>query len=118
MRCAFQSGLVLVVLIGLLPATAALAQSTYKANDRIEVFFLNKWYPGVVVNTNQRGEVLAEFEFIAGRPKREIFKPDAVRFEYESGAIARGRMWSDASGSFKIKAALLGANDSEAKLRK
>src|SRR5438309_7285165 len=101
-----------VVDLTLLPASICLAQS-YKANDRIEVFYLNKWYPGVVVNTNQRGEVLAEYEFIAGRPRREIFKPDAVRFEYESGAIARGRMWSDTSGSFRIKAALLAASDNE-----
>src|SRR5437588_3917266 len=105
------------VALALSPARCCLAQS-YKANDRIEVFYLNKWYPGVVVNTNQRGEVLAEFEFIRGRPKRELFKPDAVRAEYESGAIARGRMWSDTSGSFKIKAALLAANDKEVALRK
>jgi hypothetical protein len=94
------------------------AAATYKASDRVEVFYLNKWYPGVVVNTNQRGDVLVEFEFIAGRPRREIFKPDAVHFEYESGAIARARMWSDTSGSFKINAALLAASDSEVKLRK
>ena len=106
-----------VVVLALPPARICLAQS-YKANDRIEVFFLNKWYPGIVVNTNQRGEILAEYEFIPGHPRRELFKPEAVRAEYESGAIARGRMWSDTSGSFKVKAALLAANDKEVSLRK
>jgi SLA1 homology domain 1, SHD1 len=99
-----------------LPAAPCSAQS-YKVNDPIEVFHLNDWKPATVVNTNQRGEVLAEYEF-AGRPHRDVFKPEAVRAAYESGAIARGRVWSAAAGSFSVKAALLSANDKEVKLRK
>ena len=100
----------------ILTAHPCFAQS-YKVNDRIEVFHLNSWKPAVVVNTNQRGEVLAEYEF-GGGPRREAFKPEAVRAEYESGAIARGRVWTAAAGSFSVKAALLAANDKEVKLRK
>src|SRR5262245_45411780 len=118
MRTAARLVFLLTVGACFLPASLGHAQSSYKANDRIEVLFLNKWYPVVVVSTNQRGEVLAEFEFIAGRPRRELFKQDAVRAEYESNAIARGRIWSDTTGSFKIKAALLAANDKEVTLRK
>jgi hypothetical protein len=70
-----------------------------------------------VVNTNARGDVLAEYLW-GGRSWRETFKADAVRAEYESGAIARGRTWSDPSGSFKTKAALLAMNDEEVTLRK
>lgn len=90
---------------------------TYKDGESVEVLYLNRWFPAVVIDTNARGEVLAEFTF-AVNPMRQLFKRDAVRAEYESGAIARGRNWSDPSGTFKIKAALLSMNDDELLLRK
>ena len=72
-----------------LVAVPARAADDYKVGDLIEVFFLNSWTPAVVIETDKRGNVLAEYEF-AGGPKREVFKPAAVRAAYESGAILRG----------------------------
>jgi hypothetical protein len=89
----------------------------YKEGEEIEVFFLNEWLPAKVVDVNKQGLVQAKFEF-ANALKVEVFKPEAVRAKYESGAIWRGRMWSDASGSFKIKAALLAVLPDRVKLRK
>ncbi len=85
--------------------------------DEIEVLFLGDWRPAVVVETDRRGNVLAEFEF-AGGQKRQTFKKTDVRMPYETGAMARGRTWSDPSGSFKIRAALLAINDDSVTLRK
>ncbi len=109
-------GLALLVLVGLFGQPAAAAE-TYKKGDEIEVWFLNKWYPATVVATNPRGDVLAEYEF-AGRTKQDPYKPENVRHAYESGALARARTWSDASGSFKVKAALINVDDKEVLLRK
>ena len=93
------------------------AAEAYKVGDSIEVFFLNKWWPAAVVQTNARGDVMAEFEF-AATTKRQVFKAAEVRFDYEAGAIARVRTWSDPSGTFKIKAALLALEDEAVVLRK
>jgi hypothetical protein len=98
-------------------SAVVLAAETYKKGEEIEVFFLNKWWPGTVADTNKRGDVLGEFEF-AGTTKREVFTQANVRFKYESGAIYRGRLWSDASGKFKVKAALLSIDGDQIKIRK
>ncbi len=90
----------------------SVAADDYKKGDMIEVFFLGEWRPGTVVETDKRGNVGAEFEF-AGTPKRQAFKPAEVRAAYESGAMARGRTWSDTSGKFRVKAALLKINDDD-----
>jgi hypothetical protein len=84
----------------------------------IEVFFLGEWRPGLVANTNARGEVLAEYEFAGGSQQR-VFKQTEVRFAYESGALVRARFWSDQSGKFRTKAALLKImDDNSVMLRK
>ena len=88
-----------------LTSSAGFAQR-YKKGDGIEVFFLNNWAPATVVDTNNRGEVLAEDEF-ASQTKQDGFGREQVRWPYEAGALARSRTWSDNSGSFKIRAALL-----------
>lgn len=100
----------------LAPATAS-AQSSFKAGDKIEVFFLNDWTPAVVVQTNQRGDVMAEYEF-AGGSQRKVFKAQEVRFQYLNGAISRPRFWEDASGKFKIHAVLMAIDGENVKLRK
>ncbi len=89
----------------------------YKEGEEIEVFFLNEWRPAKVLDVNKQGLVQAEFQF-ANAVKVEVFKPEAVRAKYESGAIWRGRTWADASGSFKIKAALLAVLPDKVLLRK
>jgi hypothetical protein len=109
--------LALVLLTSLLLQLAPAAE-TYKKGDEIEVYFLNKWYKATVIATNARGEVLAEYEFITGRPQQRAFKAAEVRAAYESGALARGRTWSDTSGSFKVKAALIELNEDSVLLRK
>ncbi|MFO0869609.1 MAG: SHD1 domain-containing protein [Pirellulales bacterium] len=109
-----------LLVMGLLLAAAAPrldAAETYKAGDSVEVFFLNKWWPATVVQTNPRGDVMAEFEF-AATTKRQVFKATEVRFEFENGALARARTWSDPSGTFKVKAALLSLDGDNVVLRK
>jgi hypothetical protein len=96
--------------LGLAPSERVLAADDYKKGDAIEVFHLREWRPATVIEVDKRGNVGAEYEF-AGRPQRQAFKPAEVRAAYESGALARGRMWSDMSGKFKVKAALLKIND-------
>ena len=46
-----------------------------------------------------------------------MFQPDAVRREYESGAIWRGRLWTDTSGKFRVQAALLDIQPDKVSLR-
>src|SRR5438034_467046 len=111
-RLAFSIALVTVGLA----AAVIHAAETYKSGDKVEVLFLSKWRPAVVVTQNMRGEVLAEFEFTG--PTRRVFKAPEVRWAYESEALSKGRLWSDTTGSFKIKAALTAVNEKEATLRK
>ena len=96
---------------------SSLFSADYKVGEEVEVFFLQEWRPATVVQVNTKGLVRAEFEFAAA-VKQEVFQPDAVRKKYESGAIWRGRMWSDKSGSFKMKAALLRVEPDKVFLRK
>jgi hypothetical protein len=104
----FLAGVILVLGAG----GSALAADDYKKGDAIEVFHLREWRPATVIEVDKRGNVGAEFEF-AGRPQRQAFKPAEVRAAFESGAMARGRMWSDTSGKFRVKAALLKINDDD-----
>ncbi len=108
--------LVMVVVASMVCHLAAAAE-TYKKDDEIEIFYLKKWYPAKVVATNARGEVLAEYEW-AGRKTQTAFKPDQVRAAFESGALARVRQWSDSTGTFKIKAALIELTEDSVLLRK
>ena len=107
---AWVAGAALAAVLSLAPLPAVAADD-YKPGDLIEVLFLNKWSPAIVIEVDRRGNVLAEFEFI--NTKRDVFPPAQVRAAYESGAILRGRMWTDASGKFRTKAALLAVNDDE-----
>jgi hypothetical protein len=98
-------------------AGVAWAAEKYQAGDEVEVLFLGKWYPGKVVQTNARGDVKAEFVFTVS-PQQHVFKAAEVRYAHEKDAIARTRTWSDPSGTFKIKAALLSLEDDAVLLRK
>jgi len=107
----------LLAFASLSPALA-LAQ-TYKQGDEIEVFHFKEWVPGVVISTNPRGQVMAEYTWgNGGHTRRDTFSPQEVRFAYESGALARGRTWADPSGKFKVKAAILGIEGEVVRLRK
>ncbi|MBM4090114.1 MAG: hypothetical protein FJ276_11945 [Planctomycetes bacterium] len=87
-------------------ACSSFAADAYKPGDSVEVFFLGSWLPAEVLEVGKQGQVRARFEF-ANAEKIDIFAPEAVRHEYESGAIWRGRIWTDATGTYKVKAALL-----------
>ena len=107
--------IVLLVSCELLGQSVASAEA-YKEDDDIEVFFLNKWLPAKVVSITPRGEILAEYEWVT--PRQGVFKKDLVRFAYESGALVRARTWSNNSGKFRVKAALMGIEDQSVLLRK
>jgi hypothetical protein len=94
------------------PTRPVSAADDYKKGDMIEVFHLGEWRPATVIEVDKRGNVGAEYEF-AGRPHRQAFKAAEVRAAFESGAMARGRMWSDTSGKFRVKAALLKINEDD-----
>lgn len=106
-----------LLVVALATSAAPCWAQTYKRGDEIEVYFLDDWLPALVVNTNPRGDVMAEYEF-AGRPHQRVFKATEVRHAFESGALARARMWSDASGKFKIRAALIDVAGENITLRK
>jgi len=106
----------LIVVVACGPSADAQATARYKKDDDIQVFFLNSWLDATVLETN-RNQVLAEFEF-AGAAKRQAFNADQVRFAFEADALARARFWSDASGKFRIRAALLRIEEGTAVLRK
>ncbi|MDX1948337.1 MAG: SHD1 domain-containing protein, partial [Pirellulaceae bacterium] len=108
---------IVVFALAVVAAPLSARAAEYKVGDLIEVAYLGEWRKATVVQTNQRGEVLAEYEF-AGRSRREVFNPMNVRFQYEGTALSKGRMWSDASGQFKIKAAAVAIGDTEITLRK
>lgn len=108
-----------ILLATIVISTAAIASAAgpYKEGDEIEVLMLGEWRPGKVVAVNARGQVLAEYEF-AGKAHREAFAAGNVRFVYEAGALAAARTYSDASGTFKVKAALLKVAGDTVTLRK
>lgn len=88
----------------------------FEINEGVEVFFLNSWIPGTVKQIGKKGEVLVEFT--AGNSKKEqVFPLENLRHLYESGALTRGRVWSDATGGFKTKAALLKISGGKVDLR-
>jgi uncharacterized membrane protein YgcG len=96
----------IVALAWLFGGSLLWAANTYKAGDAVQVNYLGEWRRGQVVATNARGEVLADIEF-AGSSTRRTVPGASVRYEYEADAMAPSRMWSDPSGTFKTKAALL-----------
>jgi hypothetical protein len=106
-----------LLLLSLTLALFAQSSGPVRVGDEVEVFFLGKWQTAKVIETNKRGDVLAEFEF-AGHPKRQVFKRSEVRFAYEADAIVPGRSWSDKSGQFKTRAALLRLDEGSVTLRK
>ncbi|MGN6133683.1 MAG: SHD1 domain-containing protein, partial [Aureliella sp.] len=108
MRAALQLACLLATLwsVAVGAAGTALGLERYELEEEVEVYYLGKWMPAKVRDCNKKGEVLGEFTF-ANRLRHEIFTPEKVRHLYESGAMTRGRLWSDATGQFKVKAALL-----------
>ncbi len=88
----------------------------FSKGDEVLVPFLREMRPAVVIETDSR-RVLAEFEF-AGTTKQQAFPKNQVIYAFEAGALAPARNWSDASGQFKVLAAVLSVVDGKVKLRK
>lgn len=112
----FRAFLLVLGLGSAVLAPSARGAEKYAPDEDVEVFFLNSWLPAKVRDSNKKGEVMAEFTF-ANTQKTEVFGPEKVRHLYEAGAIARARLWSDASGKFKVKAALLKISGGKVELR-
>ena len=110
-------GLVMTLNIVLFQLESALGADRFKKDDQVEVFFLNNWLPGTVVEVDRRGNVLVEFQF-ANVPKRQVFADASIRFVYEAGAMTKSRTWTALTGKFKIQASLLSFDDSQVVLRK
>ncbi len=100
----------------LLLGTAVHAAEKYKLGEDVQVLFLNEWRPAVVRDMDKKGNVLCEFEFAATN-KQQVFNPEQVRRPYEAGALTRGRQWSDATGKYNVKAALLKISGGKVDLR-
>lgn len=92
------------------------AQTKLEEGETVKVFYLNSWFDGVVLG-REKNRYGVEFEF-AGTKKREMFERAQLRKECEVDAIDLARMWENASGKFKIEAALKGFHDEAAVLNK
>ncbi len=107
-----------LVVVVTLHVAIALAQSSgkFEKGDKIQIYFLGGWIDAVVADTN-RTQVLAEYEF-AGRVQQRTYKFGEVRFKFEENAIGRAKFWSDQTGKFRIRAALIRIDDANVTLRK
>ncbi|HTN77917.1 MAG TPA: SHD1 domain-containing protein [Pirellulaceae bacterium] len=105
------------LLVSLVAASRLPAAETYKVDDAVEIFFLNRVQPATVVGIDKRGLVVVEFEFAGGLQQR-TYKPAEIRRALEPGTLSHERLWTDATGKFKLKAKLLAIDDVNVTLRK
>lgn len=94
-----------------------LAADKFSKGDEVEALVMGAWLPGKVESIDRRGFVSVRLE-AGGQSKSEAFKPADLRFAWESGALSRARLWTDATGKFRIKAVLLSVAGDEVTLRK
>lgn len=106
----------MVFFLSLTIPTISVHAQVYKAGEEVAVMFLGAWRPGIVLEANSKG-VGVEFEFPTGKQQR-VFPRNEVMYRFEVDAIYRVREWSDASGKFKIRAALMEMGDTKVRLRK
>ena len=79
--------------------------------------FGGHWRPATVVEVDRRGAVAVEREFV-NQVQRGIFTQEQVRMKCEVDALGLVREWRDASGQFRIRAALLRYSGEQLTLRK
>ena len=96
---------------------ALAAEQRFEVGDEVEVLFLREWRSGRVLQTDPRGAVGVEYEFAATSQQR-VFAQNQVRLKCEIDALAPVREWKDASGKFRIRAALLRYTGKQVTLRK
>ncbi len=70
-----------------------------KKGDEVEVFYLQKWYPGTVLQTNDKG-ALVSYVFISER--QQVFPFNQIRFAWQANAITPMRTWTDKTGKYKV----------------
>jgi hypothetical protein len=102
--------------VSLIANTAPAFAQAYKKGEEVAVLHLGEWRPGVVMASDSKG-VMVEYEF-ASSTQNQVFPRNQVMYRFEVDAIYRVREWSDASGKFKIRAALLEMGDEKIRLRK
>lgn len=108
------------VLLGLALSFVSLplwAAESFKKGDDVEAMHMGAWVAGKVESIDRRGFVHVSLA-VGGQAKAEPFKPADVRFAWESGALTRARIWTDATGKFRIKAVLINTNADQVTLRK
>lgn len=97
-------GLLAVIWMGW-PAPESNAQSLsrkFKVGDEVELLHLGSWIPASVLETN-RTHANVEYSF-AGATQQRVYPKEKLRYAWEAKALTPLRMWSDASGSFKVSA--------------
>lgn len=109
----------LALLIGLFLSRASVTVlgEDFEVGQKVEVFFLGEWQPGVVTLVHKNGNARVRFAFAAAEQVQD-FQKDAIRFEYESNAIYRGRTYTNVTGKTKIQGALLEIKEESIRLRK
>lgn len=106
----------MALFLSLISCTVGAYAQLYKPGEEVAVMFLGEWRPGVVLEASSKG-IGVEYEFAGGSQQR-VFPRNEVMYRFEVDAIYRVREWSDASGKFKIRAALLAINETTIRLRK
>lgn len=108
--------LLLVMTLAAMAGEASAADERFQLGDEVEVLFLGDWTPGTILNMDCRG-IFAEYKF-AGAVQQGGFLPNQVRLHCEVDALGPAREWRDASGEFRIRAALLRYTGDQVTLRK
>ena len=82
------------------------AEQRFEPGDEVEVAVFSSWLPGTVLEVDRRGAVGVEYKF-AGSYQQRVFPQNQVRMRCEVDGLGLVREWQDASGNFRIRAALI-----------
>ncbi|MCM2374041.1 WD40 repeat domain-containing protein [Aporhodopirellula aestuarii] len=75
-----------------------------KAGDKVEVSYLGKWVPGVVLGADK---VDADVDFTySGRSNKRTFKIKDVRYPWQASVISPVYIWKDSTGKHSVEAAV------------
>lgn len=112
----------LVVLTLVVSATSGISAQSPSADglsrgDAVEVSYYGRWYPGVVLNVNKRGEAVVRFGFDRKKETKKFF-PESIRIPGQAKNADGARTWTSKNGKFKIDAKLVSADATTVKLRK
>ncbi|TWU54455.1 hypothetical protein Poly51_31740 [Rubripirellula tenax] len=91
------------------------ADLPFEPGEEVEVYYLSKWRPARVLNTDRRKGIYCQYTFIS--LKEGWFGVNAVRREYEKDALAHARVWKAGEGEFSVIAAPIRVTATELTLR-